>query len=328
MNNERFDYITARYLQGTATVEEEKELLAAIRSSAEFSETFRKKSRTYPGKENDSETDRKWNRIAGIIQAEASQEKSRKATLFSPSRRKAWLSVAAAILVVCVSSLAVFFVKQSPTPDVEKDRQWQILAAEADDRTCILPDGTSVYLRKGAVLRYADLTHAATRQVAICGEAFFDVTPDAKKPFIVDVSGLFVRVLGTSFSVSAWDKGEMISVILATGSVSLTDAHEKELVRLIPNQKVDYSLHSGQYTVTEVDSDRATSWRKGIVSYDNATLEEIVGLIEQTYAVSLQYTIPPHQTQRFSGAFFKKQKLETVLKLTGRLTGSELKVQE
>lgn len=328
MNNERFDDITARYLQGIATAEEEKEILTAIRSSAERLEIFRTKSREYRGRENDSETDRKWNRIADIIHPEAVPEKSRRVTLSSSSGRKAWLSVAAAILVVCVSTLTVFFSQHTQTPDAQREGAWQTLAAEADDRTCVLPDGTSVYLRKGAVLRYADLTQGATRQVSIRGEAFFEVTPDPEKPFIVDVPGLFIKVLGTSFSVSALDKEEIISVILATGSVSLTDARQKELVRLAPNQKVDYSIHSGQYTVTEVDGDRATSWRKGIVAYDNATLEEIVGLIEQTYGVSLQYTLLSNQTQRFSGAFFKKQKLDTVLELTSRLTGSELKVQQ
>lgn len=328
MNNEQFDYITDRYLQGIATTEEEKQLLTAIHSSGELSETFRKKSQAYQGEDNDSEADRKWNRIAGIIRRESMRKKGPRNTLFPHFLRGAWVSVAAAVLVVCISSLTVFFLKQSPARGVEKDEQWQTLAAEADDRTCVLPDGTSVYLRKGAVLRYADLTNSPTRQVTIRGEAFFDVTPDPEKPFIVDVSDVFVKVLGTSFSVSALEKGETISVVLATGSVSLTDTHEKELVRLSPNQKVDYSVHSGQYTVTAIDSDRATSWRKGIVAYDNATLEEIVALIEQTYAVSLQYTFPSDQTQRFSGAFFKKQKLETVLELTGRLTGSDLKVQK
>lgn len=327
MNNEQFDYIIARYLQGKATGKEEKELLSAIRASREQAEAFRAKTGAYRGEETDSELDRKWNRIATVIAPSGSRETRLPATTFFLSRHRR-LAAAAAILVLCLSALTAYFFQHTSTQGWERNARWQATLTADDDRTCVLPDGTSVYLRKGAVLRYADFEKGATRQVAIRGEAFFEVTPDKEKPFIVAASRLFVKVLGTSFSVSAPEEGETISVILAEGSVSLSEGGSNELVRLTPNQKIDYSVGSGQYTVSEVDSDRATSWRKGIIAYDNASLEEVVRLIEQTYDVSLYYVVPAHTDQRFSGAFFKKQKLETVLELTSRLTGVDLAVKE
>ena len=164
----------------------------------------------------------------------------------------------------------------------------------------------------------------ADLRVKIKGEAFFEVTPNSEQPFIVDASGLSVKVLGTSFSVQTSDQGNEISVILVEGKVSLNNAHEKELVQLHPNQKADYFVNDEHYTVTEVDSERLTSWRKGIIFYDNASLDEIVRLIEQTYKVSLMYTRPENDDQRFSGAFLKTQKLETVLQQTNKLTGTNL----
>lgn len=113
-------------------------------------------------------------------------------------------------------------------------------------------------------------------------------------------------------------------MILVEGKVSLNNAHEKELVQLHPNQKADYFVNDEHYTVTEIDSERLTSWRKGIIFYDNASLDEIVRLIEQTYKVSLMYTRPENDDQRFSGAFLKTQKLETVLQQTNKLTGTNL----
>lgn len=332
MNNERFNNITARYLQGIASGEEEQELLTAIRSSDTWSAAFRAQTGAYRGEENSDEIDRKWNRLAARITppAEAQQPANAPTTrFFALSNRKFRIWMAAAVILACLSGLSVFFLKHTQTDSAGEGVGWHTLTAAADDRTVILPDSTSVYLRKGAVLQYAGLLEGPVRQVALQGEAFFDVTHDAEKPFIVDAAQLSVKVLGTSFSVSALDRGETISVILATGSVSVRDALQKELVRLAPNQKVDYSVHSGQYTVTEVDSERATSWRKGIVAYDNASLPEIVDLIEQTYGVKLHYAAPGSEAdQRFSGAFFKKQKLDTVLELTGRLTGTALAVKK
>ena len=186
------------------------------------------------------------------------------------------------------------------------------------------PDGSSVYLRENSELSYPEVFASSVREVKIKGEAFFEVTPNSEQPFIVDASGLSVKVLGTSFSVQTSDQGNEISVILVEGKVSLNNAHEKELVQLHPNQKADYFVNDEHYTVTEVDSERLTSWRKGIIFYDNASLDEIVRLIEQTYKVSLIYTRPENDDQRFSGAFLKTQKLETVLQQTNKLTGTNL----
>lgn len=184
--------------------------------------------------------------------------------------------------------------------------------------------GSSVYLRENSELSYPEVFASSVREVKIRGEAFFEVTPNSEQPFIVDASGLSVKVLGTSFSVQTSDQGNEISVILVEGKVSLNNAHEKELVQLHPNQKADYFVNDEHYTVTEVDSERLTSWRKGIIFYDNASLDEIVRLIEQTYKVSLMYTRPENDDQRFSGAFLKTQKLETVLQQTNKLTGTNL----
>lgn len=326
MNKERFEYIITRYLRGIASSEEEKELLSAIHSSDELYAAFRERTSGYQGEEDDREMDRKWNRIASIIiPSEETKEGKAPISLPSASKRTMWFSIAAAIILLCVSGATAFFIKQTDTYNLEKNTEWLTVAAELDDRTCVLPDGTSVYLRKGAVLSYPGTFVASTRNVSIQGEAFFEVTPDPEKPFIVNTSNLFVKVLGTSFSVQALDKTEIISVTLVEGSVSLNNTDQKELFRLMPNQKAEYFVNNGQCKISEVDSERLTSWRKGILSYDNASIDEIVRLIEQTYNVSLQYAKPENDTQRFSGAFLKTQKLETVLELTSKLTGTELR---
>ena len=232
-------------------------------------------------------------------------------------------SIAAVVLLLLVSGVTVYFLNQGGKAGTG-NAEWQTIIAEQEDRSILLPDGSSVYLRENSELSYPEVFASSVREVKIRGEAFFEVTPNSEQPFIVDASGLSVKVLGTSFSVQTSDQGNEISVILVEGKVSLNNAHEKELVQLHPNQKADYFVNDEHYTVTEVDSERLTSWRKGIIFYDNASLDEIVRLIEQTYKVSLMYTRPENDDQRFSGAFLKTQKLETVLQQTNKLTGTNL----
>lgn len=320
MDKIRFEHIITHYLTGKATSEEEAELLQAIRSSDEWEVAFRKRTAGWnPLQEGaaDPETDRKWERIASVI-----TPVTLSATHSNP-RRTLWGSIAAAIILLLVSGITVYFLNQSGTGGLQ-DTAWQTVLADGEDCTLRLPDGSSVYLREGSELSYPDEFASQSRDVKIKGEAFFDVRHNPELPFVVDASGLSVTVLGTSFSVQTAAEGNDISVILVEGKVSLADACQKELVQLHPDQKADYSVKDGHFTVSEVDSKRLTSWSKGILSYDNASLDEIVRLIEQTYKVTLSYDREGKENQRFSGAFLRSQKLETVLQQTNKLTGTNL----
>lgn len=320
MDKIRFEHIITHYLTGKATSEEEAELLQAIRSSDEWEVAFRKRTAGWNPLEEgeaDPETDRKWERIASVI-----TPVTLSATHSNP-RRTLWGSIAAAIILLLVSGITVYFLNQSGTGGLQ-DTAWQTVLADGEDCTLRLPDGSSVYLREGSELSYPDEFASQSRDVKIKGEAFFDVRHNPELPFVVDASGLSVTVLGTSFSVQTAAEGNDISVILVEGKVSLADACQKELVQLHPDQKADYSVKDGHFTVSEVDSKRLTSWSKGILSYDNASLDEIVRLIEQTYKVTLSYDREGKENQRFSGAFLRSQKLETVLQQTNKLTGTNL----
>lgn len=324
MDKIRFEHIITHYLTGKATSEEEAELLQAIRSSDEWEAAFRTRTAGWnPLQEGaaDPETDRKWERIASVITPVITPV-TLSATHSNP-RRTLWGSIAAAIILLLVSGITVYFLNQSGTGGLQ-DTAWQTVLADGEDCTLRLPDGSSVYLREGSELSYPDEFASQSRDVKIKGEAFFDVRHNPELPFVVDASGLSVTVLGTSFSVQTAAEGNDISVILVEGKVSLADACQKELVQLHPDQKADYSVKDGHFTVSEVDSKRLTSWSKGILSYDNASLDEIVRLIEQTYKVTLSYDREGKENQRFSGAFLRSQKLETVLQQTNKLTGTNL----
>lgn len=328
MDSKRFEYIITRYLNGHATPEEEAELLRTIEVSDELRALFRQRTSEWnPMTKADPETDRKWTRIASIIQPPVEEkEEIPVIALPSASKRVAWFSVAAAVILLCVSGITAYFLSHMDRIQPGQG-DWQTITADSGDRSYVLPDGTSVYLREGAELRYPKEFETSIRKVTLRGEAFFRVTPNKQKPFIVDASRLSVKVLGTSFSVQTSDGGKKVSVILVEGKVGLSDSGQKELAQLLPDQQADYSVRNGECTVTHVDSERLTSWRKGIISYDNASLEEIVRLIEHTYKVTLSYSPPDNDTQRFSGAFLKNQPLETVLQQTCKLTGTELNTQ-
>lgn len=321
MDNKRFEHLTDTYLRGKAAVSEEAELLQAIQTSKEQELLFRNRSEEWNPLEDaepDPDIDRQWERISTII-----------APPLRPSiapRRTIWFSIAAAVALLIISGISFYMRKQSPAGRSETD--WQTILAQGEDRPFVLPDGSSVYLCEGSELSYPKVFASQRREVSIRGEAFFEVTHRADQPFVVNASGLSVTVLGTAFSVQTADNGNEVSVILVEGKVRLADARQQELGDLYPNQKADYSVKDNHYAVSEVDAERLTSWRKGIISYDNASIEEIVQLIEKNYNITLTYEPAEEKGERYSGAFLKRQKLETILEQTRKLTGIKLTVAQ
>lgn len=311
---EKQNNILEKYIRGSISEEEYNELQQQIQNDSDSSVG--------------DMLNECWQKDLNIhVMPRAAKERTRKQIdeKIKKDIRRIWFkrvsTIAASILIPILIISTVYFYK-------EMDHYKQIpniVSVNKGQRAGItLPDGTIVHLNSESKLTYTPDFNGKLREVVLEGEAFFEVTPNSEQPFIVDASGLSVKVLGTSFSVQTSNQGNEISVILVEGKVSLNNAHEKELVQLHPNQKADYFVNDEHYTVTEVDSERLTSWRKGIIFYDNASLDEIVRLIEQTYKVSLIYTRPENDDQRFSGAFLKTQKLETVLQQTNKLTGTNL----
>ena len=153
MENKRFEHIITRYLKGKATPEEEAELLQAIHASKEWEAAFRKRTAEWNPLEEteaDPETDRKWNRIASIITPSESQSQTEEApviSLVSTSSRRIWFSIAAVVLLLLVSGVTVYFLNQGGKAGTG-NAEWQTIIAAQEDRSILLPDGSSVYLRE------------------------------------------------------------------------------------------------------------------------------------------------------------------------------------
>ena len=146
MENKRFEHIITRYLKGKATPEEEAELLQAIHASKEWEAAFRKRTA-------------EWNRIASIITPSESQSQTEEApviSLVSTSSRRIWFSIAAVVLLLLVSGVTVYFLNQGGKAGTG-NAEWQTIIAAQEDRSILLPDGSSVYLRENSELSYPEV---------------------------------------------------------------------------------------------------------------------------------------------------------------------------
>lgn len=147
-----------------------------------------------------------------------------------------------------------------------------------------LPDSTTVFLNSNSTLKISASFGKDRREVSLSGEAFFEVKRNPKKPFIIDASGLKVKVLGTSFNVKAYDALPDIKVAVNTGLVQVADKYEV-LSNLNPNRMLAYDKETRGYSVIDMNARSAYSWREGIIQLNHATFRDFQQAILNTYGV-------------------------------------------
>ncbi|MFD1772268.1 FecR family protein [Sphingobacterium suaedae] len=181
----------------------------------------------------------------------------------------------------------------------------------------VLPDSTSVYLAAGSELRYPAQFSGGTREIHLNGEAFFDVTPDATKPFVIHTGNVRTRVLGTSFRVTAFDS-TAVEVAVASGRVQVTDHQSEEpraLALLTKGQKVHYDAVRGSVRKGLVDAASLENWASGEVYFDGQELDKILASLQRIYGVAFRLEDPRLAAVRLNATFSATEPLDDVMEM-------------
>ncbi|WP_236975200.1 FecR family protein [Membranihabitans maritimus] len=196
-----------------------------------------------------------------------------------------------------------------------------------------LSDGTLVYLNAGSSLKFPVkfLNSEQYREVIVSGEAYFDVSENKDKPFIVNTGGMDIRVLGTQFNVSTYPEDESIEVVLVEGLVRLDmEANETGSDRenlLKPGYKASFSKEENTVSKQEVATSIYTSWTRGELVFRNMTFEDILKKMERKYDVKISNQNDKLAKERFN-ASFGDVSIEKVLSYLHTIYGIDFTIQE
>lgn len=178
-----------------------------------------------------------------------------------------------------------------------------------------LPDGSKVWLNAASSLRFPVAFKGGERLVELSGEAYFEIAADAARPFRVAVTApgkgpMTVDVLGTQFNIQAYGDEPLRTATLVSGKVRVSNGGSAEV--LAPGQQAVLK-GSHQLTVQEADIDAATAWKNGLISLENASIEEIMRQVERWYDVDVVYE--GEVNQQFLGKIPRSMKLSDILKV-------------
>ena len=216
----------------------------------------------------------------------------------------------AAIIVfaVLLGSAGYYFGFRNKVPEVYSE----IISAEKQIISeYTLPDGTIVALNSNSKLVFPRNFKGDTREVTIYGEAFFNVKPDASKPFIINAGNAQVKVLGTSFNVKAYPGNETVEVVVATGKVQVLGKTGNEEINsnkilLVPGEKGIVANNGGLTEKMENNNPNYLSWKTHDFVFNEIPLRDVISCLENTYHVDIVISQPELNDLKLTAQFEDK----------------------
>ncbi|WP_421918406.1 FecR family protein [Marinifilum sp.] len=178
-------------------------------------------------------------------------------------------------------------------------------------------DGTKVKLNSGSKFLFSNNSFSKERQVALNGEAYFEVAKNEERPFIVNTDIINVEVLGTKFNVRAYKNENLISTTLISGSVAITsnnEAYKFEDVILKPNDRAQFFIKERHLKIQNgTDTELSSSWTNKMLKFNNESLQKVLEKLSIYYGLELDVTNADLHDITYSGKLNLRDSVQDIL---------------
>lgn len=183
-----------------------------------------------------------------------------------------------------------------------------------------LSDGTKVCLNSGSTFTYPSSFTNNIRNVSLDGEAYFEVSANEQKPFVVHTHICDVEVAGTKFNVEAYKDENSFSAALMEGKIKVRDnAEPSNTVRLNPAHKVNFM--QGKMLVSDISDYDVYRWKEGLICFKDLGFVELMKRVEKYYGVKTFIENPSLPEHSFSGKFRVSDGIDNLLRVLQKEVG-------
>jgi transmembrane sensor len=305
-SNDNVNELITRYLAGEASADEQEKLFSWIaadpgnkRHYDDLQKAFQLTTEHF-NLHNSSDLNidigKEWNRFTENI----GEKKTRQLSLVQMSLR-----IAATVLLLLATGSILYYNSSFKTTTYQ---------TAGSQETVALPDGSQVILNRHTLLSYKTAFGKETRTVNLEGEAFFEVKPDASKPFVILTQKTKVQVLGTSFNVNAYDSLSETEVIVRTGVVSFQTKGRNEKVKLVAGQKGVYSNTTERLGITVNKDVNFLAWNTRRIIFVENDLATVIETLRKIYHanITISTVIPSTCVVTVT---FDHQSLESIMRV-------------
>lgn len=214
----------------------------------------------------------------------------------------------AASFIIGVLGIGSFFFQYS---GLQESFLPSMITVESNDNSrtrLVLPDGTEVCLNSGSSITYPSHYTDSERNVTLTGEAYFKVTHNEEKPFVVSTldKKYQIKVLGTEFNMQAYRDDNVIQTTLIAGSVQVDIQGKDTKTVLSPSQKAIYSVQDNELQVVTANTDRETDWMYSRLVFKKTPMPEVLARLSRFYNVEFDVRNKIINTYTFTGTFEDK----------------------
>ncbi|MCR9011872.1 FecR family protein [Gabonibacter chumensis] len=162
----------------------------------------------------------------------------------------------------------------------------KIIVPRGGEYFVTLSEGTKIWLDAESELEYPVFFTGNNREVRLKGNAYFSVTKDTDKPFVVQVGSFSLRVYGTEFNVNAYNPRQ-IETVLVEGSIGLkANAFTSEQI-MKPNDLALSNPGTGQSEIRQTDIYPYIAWKNQEIVFADERLETIMEKLARWYDVAV-----------------------------------------
>ena len=230
--------------------------------------------------QNEIDVDKAWNNV------HSSMLENDKIIVSSPVKirfiRTMFLRIAAVALILLGLGTAVIYMINSGY----LTRSITVIAGNDQKNVLVsLPDGSNIYLNRNSEFTYRKSFGKHGRNVKLSGEAFFEIAPDASKPFIIDAGKADIKVVGTSFNVITNNPESEVEVFVKTGKVLMSDNSGSQTLQLDPGY---VGTMNGRLAGKTLNGDpNYLSWKTGYLDYSGQKLSVVFKDLKRVYNMDI-----------------------------------------
>lgn len=198
------------------------------------------------------------------------------------------LSRIAAVLLLPIISIGITYYIMSKSVPVDNEiKLVECIVPDGEIRTITLPDSSIVTINSGSILIYPQ-QFISCRDVFLNGEAYFSVTRDEAKPFVVKTTDMDVEVLGTIFNISSYSDSENSATTLEKGKVSIRFKNTgRESMILLPEEQLIYNRNSGSIEKNTINIENTIAWTEGNLIIQSMSIDDVIKVIKRKYGMKV-----------------------------------------
>ena len=256
------------------------------------------------------------------------------------SKRKLTIFAFLTFLVLTTGTIYIFIQKKDTNQSTQQAIS-SIVTKNGNRTKIVLPDGSQVWLNAGSNLDYNNsVFNKDLREVTLNGEAYFDVTKNAEKPFIIHTKKMDVKVIGTAFNVRSYNYEKTAEASLIRGTIEVTLKDRKDqVITLKPNEKISIATDEPKQQVSKPSKTTAVkndvkpipqiivkelkqnptnniiaeiAWTQNKLYFEDESLENIAPMLERWFGKKVEITNASLKNLRYYGNF-EKETMEEVL---------------